>query len=537
MMNYTIPTLQEDISVIDKLYGLLENALIDYEYQTLLESETLALPEKGTKEKKGRTFKTVLTTILTKLKNLFIKIGNTLSSMMKNIIGSQVYYVAKTDIQVGPYTRDKFPESICNKVLSIKNNTNDSDAESLEDDLDKCADEEDAKKITIMKGTKVDVAQCVRHLRTNNKYIKLIEKKSNSDNSDDPKVFRIYKKLVSFLMSVGKNLSGLISNCSLFKKPNAVRYDKFKVDKTNNKIKADVSFDYGSRSISKGDKMMRNYDKAHGIKNESVMLTEGLSRNEYIASIMLEAAELLKEDIGNTNMEYDLDSLLTEAVEYDDTDNIIYLNEAVEDLKEINAIKNEIKEKKTLDDTKVNKITTKVKNAVNNLLKWYYKIEPEKKFRALHTVLKGLDTVLSIASIYISYFLGSKTTYTGLNYLGEKTALKRISKAGLDIKAKNTPRGRKFKKYAILTILTIAVTSISASIRRNANIKYNISDFDNNINAIKSQINKIDTQIKNAGDDKELIDQLNKLKGKYNSMINQLINMKDLYDNLGKKGL
>lgn len=29
-MNYTIPTLQEDISVIDKLYGLLENALIDY---------------------------------------------------------------------------------------------------------------------------------------------------------------------------------------------------------------------------------------------------------------------------------------------------------------------------------------------------------------------------------------------------------------------------------------------------------------------------------------------------------------------------
>ena len=536
-MNYTIPTLQEDISVIDKLYGLLENALIDYEYQTLLESETLALPEKGTKEKKARTFKTVFTTILTKLKNLFIKIGNTLSNMMKNIIGSQVYYVAKTDIQVGPYTRDKFPESICNKILSIKNNTSDSDAESLEDDLDKCADEEDAKKITIMKGTKVDVAQCVRHLRTNNKYIKLIEKKSNSDNSDDPKVFRIYKKLVSFLMSVGKNLSGLISNCSLFKKPNVVRYDKFKVDKTNNKIKADVSFDYGSRSISKGDKMMRNYDKAHGIKNESVMLTEGLSRNEYIASIMLEAADLLKEYINNDNMEYDIDSLLTEAIEYDDSNNIVYLNEAVEDLKEINEIKNEIKDKKSLDDVKVNKITTKAKNAVNNLLKWYYKIEPEKKFRALHTVLKGLDTIFSIASIYISYFLGSKTTYTGLNYLGEKTALKRISKAGLDIKAKNTPRGRKFKKYAILTILTIAVTSISASIRRNANIKYNISDFDNNINAIKSQINKIDTQIKNAGDDKELVDQLNKLKSKYNSMIDQLINMKDSYDNLGKKGL
>ena len=534
-MNYTIPTLQEDISVIDKLYGLLENALIDYEYQTLLESETLALPEKGTKEKKGRTFKTVLTTILTKLKNLFIKIGNTLSSMMKNIIGSQVYYVAKTDIQVGPYTRDKFPESICNKVLSIKNNTNDSDAESLEDDLDKCVDEEDAKKITIMKGTKVDVAQCVRHLRTNNKYIKLIEKKSNSDNSDDPKVFRIYKKLVSFLMSVGKNLSGLISNCSLFKKPNPIRYDKVDI----NKKKAEISFDYGSRSISKADKMMRNYDRAHGIKNESVMLSEGLGRNEYIASIMLEAADLLKEDINNDNMEYDIDSLLTEAIEYDDSNNIVYLNEAVEDLKEINEIKNEIKDTKSLDDAKINKITTKVKNTVNNLLKWYYKIEPEKKFRALHTVLKGLDTIFSIASIYIGCFFGLRTTYTGLNYLDEKMTLKRISlsKAGLDIKAKNTPRSREFKKYAILTILTIAVTSISASIRRNANIKYNISDFDNNIHVIKSQINKIDTQIKNAGDDKKLVDQLNKLKSKYDSMIDQLINMKDSYGNLGKKGL
>ena len=407
----------------------------------------------------------------------------------------------------------------------------------MEDDLDKCVDEEDAKKITIMKGTKVDVAQCVRHLRTNNKYIKLIEKKSNSDNSDDPKVFRIYKKLVSFLMSVGKNLSGLISNCSLFKKPNVVRYDKFKVDKTNNKIKADVSFDYGSRSISKGDKMMRNYDKAHGIKNESVMLTEGLSRNEYIASIMLEAADLLKEDINNDNMKYNLDSLLTEAAEYDDSDDITYLNEAVEDLKEINAIKNEIKNKKSLDDTKVNKITTKVKNAINNLLKWYYKIEPEKKFRALHTVLKGLDTVLSIAFIYASSITGMLTIHAGTDYSYEKSVIKDLSKEGFTINAKNTPKGRRFKKYAILTIVTIAVTSISASIRRNANVKYNISDFDNNINAIKSQISKIDTQIKNAGDDKELVDQLNKLKSKYDSMIDQLINMKDSYDNLGKKGL
>lgn len=68
-MNYIMSPLQEDISVIDKLYGLLENALIDYEYQTLLESETSTSTSNDSKENKARTLKTVLNTILTKIKN------------------------------------------------------------------------------------------------------------------------------------------------------------------------------------------------------------------------------------------------------------------------------------------------------------------------------------------------------------------------------------------------------------------------------------------------------------------------------------
>ena len=39
-----------------------------------------------------------------------------------------------------------------------------------------------------------------------------------------------------------------------------------------------------------------------------------MTKNEYIASIVLEAAELLKEDAYDD--EYKLDSILTEAAEY-----------------------------------------------------------------------------------------------------------------------------------------------------------------------------------------------------------------------------
>lgn len=59
----------------------------------------------------------------------------------------------------------------------------------------------------------------------------------------------------------------------------------------------------------------------------------------------------------------------------------------------------------------------------------------------------------------------------------------------------------------------------------------------NDSKEIKSQINKINTKIKNAGNDKESVDQLNKLKNKYNSMLDQLIVMKDSYNNFGKGGL
>ena len=278
-----------------------------------------------------------------------------------------------------------------------------------------------------------------------------------------------------------------------------------------------------------------------------------MTKNEYIASIMLEAADLLKEDVS----EYELDSILTEAAEYDN-DNMYYLNEAVDELKEINSIKKEIKNSKDIDDGKLNKLISKVKNAVNNLLKWYYKIEPNKKFKALHTVLVGFNIVLSIA---LSAAVGASVsfgTYNAITYANEQRYTNRVFKAaeavaddfrkrGMDVNfdskgakkavRKNSIYGKRAKKYIIITILLTALVALVGELRKYSNEKFNMADYASNEKEIQSQIDKIDKQISKSGDNQELISHLNKLKNKYFALLIQLRTMKNSYDAYGKKGL
>ena len=505
-MNYIENTLQKNISDIDKLYGLLENALIDYEYTSLLESETLLLPEKGSKDKKVYNIKKIILTIISKLKKLCDTIGAALSNMMKNIIGSQIYYVANTDIEIGPYTRDKFPESICNKIVSIKNNSNDNDIESLENDLDKCIDEEQNQKITIIKGTKIDIVQCLRHLKTNNKYRDIIDKKVKNDNSDDPKVFRIYKKMINFLMLIGKHLSEIISNCKLFKKDNG---DVRIYDKNGNKVKSLAN----SRIVNKNDRSMRNYNKAHGINNESSYIPYDMTKNEYIASIMLEAAELLKED-NYDSLNGGLEMLLEEAVEYD-IYNIEYLNEAVDGLKEINLIKNSLKKGKEIKTNQVEKI----KKSIDNLLKWYFKIEPNKKFKALHVLLSALSIILDNILIVAATVGSIGGTYNGSIY--------GIGKA---LKLDTGKTGKAAIVFALISLISITLSKIINTISINANMEFNLLDYNKNVKLIKSQINKIDNQIKKVSDDKKQVNELNKLKKQYINTISKLNSLKNQYN-------
>ena len=248
-----------------------------------------------------------------------------------------------------------------------------------------------------------------------------------------------------------------------------------------------------------------------------------MTKNEYIASIMLEAAELLKEDNEYNDDEYKIDDILTEAAEYD-YDNIYYLNEAVDELKEIDSIKKEIKNSKDIDEKK---LSTKIKNIINNTLKWYYKIEPNKKFKALHTVLRVLSKLiillLGITYIWPAYIIGSSTYSITSDF-------KDIATGKFDRFSWAT---RQSAASALYIILTSALVALSKSIKQYSNIKFNISDYDNNVKEIQSQINIIDKHIKKSNDNKQ-INHLNKLKNEYNNMLKDLRNMKEKYDKKNK---
>ena len=249
-----------------------------------------------------------------------------------------------------------------------------------------------------------------------------------------------------------------------------------------------------------------------------------MTKNEYIASIMLEAAELLKEDVSYNN-EYELDSILTEAAEYDD-DNIYYLNEAVNELKEIDSSIDKLKNTKNVDDKKM---SAKIKNIINNTLKWYYKIEPNKKFKALHTVLRILNKLINLI-LYLTYIFPAHYIIGNIETVGYD--FKDIATGKFKKKIGFSRATHQAGGAALYMILTSALIALSKSIKQYSNIKFNISDYDNNVKEIQSQINIIDKQIE-KGDSKQ-INHLNKLKNEYNNMLRDLRNMKEKYDKKNK---
>ena len=245
-----------------------------------------------------------------------------------------------------------------------------------------------------------------------------------------------------------------------------------------------------------------------------------MTKNEYIASIMLEAAELLKEDNEYNDDEYKIDDILTEAAEYD-YDNMYYLNEAVDELKEIDSIKKEIKNSKDVDEKK---LSTKIKNIINNTLKWYYKIEPNKKFKALHTVLRILSKLINLILGFTFVAFGALTIP---HFRGTVHEIKDKYKYGTSYSTRN------FTKGVLLSLIPVALIALRKSIKQYSNIKFNISDYDNNVKEIQSQIDIIDKHIKKSDNNKQ-INHLNKLRNEYSNMLEDLRNMKEKYDKKNK---
>ena len=534
MSAYVMKTFQEDINLLDKLNTLFENVMIDYEYSTLVENTAAATVSK-TKSKgelKERAIE-VLKNILDAIKKFFTKIGTILTNMVKRTIGSNTYYIAKEDIEVSPYLGDKFPESICNKLASINSNIDDEQLEQLEKDLDEIIAKSN-DKVTMIKGSKIDVKMYLDHKKKNDKYIKILDSKikslQNSDNAS--KVCRIYQKLANFLSSLGKDMSAVISNSKLFAKQNDVTVMD---DKGRIIAKSD------SRKIYNYNKQKRDYDKYYGIKNESV------TKNEYIASIMLEAVELLKND-NYSDISYFNNDILTESISYTDSSDVYLLTEAADEINDITKITNEVKkDKNNLDESKLKKISQKIKKSIDNLLKWYYKIEPNKKFKALHTVLYGLESALNVMTLLISLIVAPTGVGISTGSMVQNSLLARLinkqhpGSIGDHAKGVAKESNKPHKKFLVISliagIISAALLKILTSLRSYSDEKFNATDCEANIKSLKKQINKIDEQIKkyNSTDDKNLVISLQKMKKSYTDCLGQLELIKEQYSKESKK--
>ena len=534
MSAYVMKTFQEDINLLDKLNTLFENVMIDYEYSTLVENTAAAIVSK-TKPKGELKEKAieVLKNILDAIKKFFTKIGTILTNMVKRTIGSNTYYIAKEDIEVSPYLGDKFPESICNRLASINSNIDDEQLEQLEKDLDEIIAKSN-DKVTMIKGSKIDVKMYLDHKKKNDKYIKILDSKikslQNSDNAS--KVCRVYQKLANFLSSLGKDMSAVISNSKLFAKQNDVTVMD---DKGRVIAKSD------SRKIYNYNKQKRDYDKYYGIKNESV------TRNEYIASIMLEAVELLKND-NYSDISYFNNDILNESISYTDSSDVYLLTEAADELNDIKKITNEAKkDKKNLDEDKLKKISQKIKKSVDNLLKWYYKVEPNKKFKALHTVLYGLECVLDVVALAISLVaapigIGMSAGNIVQNTINGKIIEHYYALKGDSVSVKDIVKeaNKSHKKTLIISliagIISTALLKILMSLRSYSNEKFNVPDCEANIKSLKKQINKIDEQIKKCDStgDKKLVASLQKMKKSYSDCLKELELVRDNY-NIGSE--
>lgn len=534
MSAYVMKTFQEDINLLDKLNTLFENVMIDYEYSTLVENTAAAtvLKTKPKGELKERAIE-VLKNILDAIKKFFTKIGTILTNMVKRAIGSNTYYIAKEDIEVSPYLGDKFPESICNKLVSINSNIDDEQLEQLEKDLDEIISKS-SDKVTMIKGSKIDVKMYLDHKKKNDKYIKILDSKikslQNSDNAS--KVCRVYQKLANFLSSLGKDMSAVISNSKLFAKQNDVTVMD---DKGRVIAKSD------SRKIYNYNKQKRDYDKYYGIKNESV------TKNEYIASIMLEAAELLKND-NYSDISYFNNDILTESISYTDSSDVYLLTEAADEINDITKITNEVKkDKNNLDESKLKKISQKIKKSIDNLLKWYYKIEPNKKFKALHTVLYGLESALNVMTLLISLIVAPTGVGISTGSMVQNSLLARsINKQHPGLigdyakevaKESNKPHKKILVISLIAGIISTALLKILTSLRSYSNEKFNVPDCEANIKSLKKQINKIDEQIKkcDSTDDKKLVISLQKMKKSYTDCLGQFELIKEQYSKESKK--
>lgn len=170
------------------------------------------------------------------------------------------------------------------------------------------------------------------------------------------------------------------------------------------------------------------------------------------------------------------------------------------------------------DTKKKKEFIAKCADSVRKLIDWWYKIEPDKKFKTLHLILK---IVVQLVSAVVSFVLISKVSkqVAGIDII-KSIPDKRIKFSHVDISIKNN---------VIYTIVSTAISAITGFVKGLSNkVEYvvNKKDLDKNISEMDKSIDKINDLLGKTDDVNEK-KRLQKTKSDLSECLAKLIKLRD----------
>lgn len=211
---------------------------------------------------------------------------------------------------------------------------------------------------------------------------------------------------------------------------------------------------------------------------------------------------------------------LTEASNLIDMSNYQILIESVDD---INKVEDDISKTKSEDDPeKKENLLKRVVTSLTKVWNWWYKVDPDKKFKTLHLVLRIVIKV--VALILIIYAPGNSAIAKNIagrlpvqiGYKGTKKVLQKIaSREAISIRITKT----------IYSQLVLIIKSLNDK----AEFKANVKDIDKAIAEYDATIDKLNDLIEQTGDP-QIKMSLEKSKKDVEKALATLIKMKEKHD-------
>lgn len=283
----TLNEYNHSLELLSKLDTVMENASIKMELCTLTEAYG---PRSEKYHTAKETFKAAWTTFLNKISELIDSVIEAIGTAIRG--GEESRYGA--DLKVSPYAYNKYPDSFVISALKMGGSVSD---EVLAQCQEKMVDMR-GEEITLKKGDKSDLHNLYKNLK---KYKNLVsELKGSYKNAEDQKAAILIKGFRTFIQDVLKDVKYILKNSVNPNKMNKIR------GKDRDAQEKAVTNDYYSKSAKDSASVFKaaKGTEVYKAQNDSVDF-DSIDRNEFIANLMLEAADLLKDDVVRDNSDFE----------------------------------------------------------------------------------------------------------------------------------------------------------------------------------------------------------------------------------------